>query len=330
MTVASTPAMAQPVTPTAKGAFHGTGGELFLTWLVNSILTVLTLGIYAAWGKAKLYRYFYSNTEFAGSRFRFTGTGKEIFIGMLKAIGVFAVLFGFLFGSMSLGRVLGHPKLGMLAVVPFYIALGFISQVGLFGAMRYRFSRARYREIAFRLEGNPLQFAKEALPRLALGVITFGIAMPLYSHWRIGRIYNNLSFGNLKFNWDADSGAYWRLSLKGFFLSAITGGIYYFFWYPKMFAFIRGHLSVGGNRFQGEIKPEDFFLLMITNMLLAGCTLGIALPWVMVRTMRFFLVRLELENPEMLETALQAVTQKGSAGGEALADAMDMGVGIGF
>ena len=43
-----------------------------------------------------------------------------------------------------------------------------------------------------------LRFAKAALPRLFLGVITLGIAMPLYSHWRIGTIYNNLSFGNLK------------------------------------------------------------------------------------------------------------------------------------
>ena len=330
MTIASTPVLTQPIAPTAKGAFHGTGGDLFLTWLVNSILTVLTLGIYGPWGKAKLYRYFYSNTEFAGSRFRFTGTGKEIFIGMLKAIGVFVALFGFLIGSMLLAQSMGHAQIGILALIPFYIALAYLSQVGLFGAMHYRFSRARYREIAFRLEGNPWEFAKEALPRLFLGAITFGIAMPLYTHWRIGKVYNNLSFGNLKFNWDADKGAYWRLALKGFFLSLITGGIYYFFWYPKMYAFIRSHLSVGGNRFQGEIKPEEFFLLTVTNLLLAFFTLGIALPWVMVRTMRFYLERLELENPQLLETALQAGPQKGSAGGEALADAMDMGVGVGF
>lgn len=329
MTVASTP-VTLPSTPTAKGAFHGTGGELFLTWLVNSMLTVLTLGVYAAWGKAKMYRYFYSNTEFAGSRFRFTGTGKEIFIGMLKAIGVFGGLFILLTVAMSAAQKMGHPTLGTLAIIPFYIAIGALSQLALFGAYRYRFSRARFREIAFRLEGRAWPFAKEALPWLFLSAVSFGLALPLYNHWRTAKIYNNLSYGGLRFQWDADSGAYWRMSLKGFFLSILTLGVYYFFWYPKMFAFIRGHLSVGGSRFQGEVKAGEFFLLTLTNLLLAVFTLGLALPWVIVRTMRFYLSRLELENPAALEAAIKVESQSGSAGGEAIADAMDLGVGIGF
>lgn len=330
MTVASVPSISQIQQPMAKSTFHGTGGELFLTWLVNSLLTVLTLGIYSAWGKAKLFRYFYSNTEFAGSRFRFTGNGKEIFIGMLKGLGVFALLFGFLGGAMAVSKVLAMPALMIAAFIPFFIALAFLVQVAMFGAVRYRFSRARYREIAFRLEGSQWQYAKEAMLWLLLSVVSLGLALPLFTHWRIGKIYNNLSFGNLKFNWDAESGAYWRMALKGYFLSIATLGIYYFFWYPKMFAFVRGHLSVGGSRFQGEIKPGEFFGLTLTNMLLVVVTFGIAAPWVIVRTIRFFLERLELENPELLEAALQVSPQRGSTGGEGVADAMDLGVGIGF
>jgi uncharacterized membrane protein YjgN (DUF898 family) len=328
MTVASTPT--PTLQPMAKGTFHGTGGELFLTWLINSVLTVLTLGIYSPWGKAKLFRYFYSNTEFAGSRFRFTGTGKEMFIGMLKGLGVFALLFGFLGGAMILAKVLEMPSLTFIAFVPFYIALAYVIQVAMFGAVRYRFSRARYREIAFRLEGSQWRYGKEAMLWLLLSVVSLGLALPLFTHWRIGKIYNNLSFGDLKFNWDAESGAYWRLALKGYFLSMLTFGIYYFFWYPKMFAFVRGHLSVGGSRFQGEIKSGEFFVLTLTNMLLVAFTLGIAAPWVIVRTLRFYLERLELENPALLEAALQATAQLGSAGGEGVADTMDLGVGIGF
>lgn len=330
MTIAFTPSTSQDPHSVAKGGFHGNGGELFLIWLVNGILTVLTLGIYAAWGKAKIYRYFYSSTEFAGSRFRFTGTGKEIFIGMLKALVVFALLFGFLGGSMAAAQAAHVPGLGIVAFLVFYAVLAVITQMAMFGALRYRFSRARYREIAFRLEGSPWQFAKEALPWLLLTAVSLGFAAPLYLHWRISRIYNNLSFGNLPFKWDAEAGAYWRLCLKGFFLSVLTLGVYYFFWYPKMFAFVRGHMSVAGNRFGGEIRSGEFFLLAATNLLLAMCTLGIAVPWILVRTMRFYLERLELENPESLEAALQVAAQTGSTGGEAVADAMDLGVGIGF
>ena len=73
---------AQSNTFTAK--FTGEGLELFLILLANAILTFLTLGIYAAWGKVRILQFFYSNTEFSGQPFRFTGTGKELFSAILK------------------------------------------------------------------------------------------------------------------------------------------------------------------------------------------------------------------------------------------------------
>jgi uncharacterized membrane protein YjgN (DUF898 family) len=46
--------------------FSGTGGDLFVLSLVNGILTVLTLGIYAFWAKAKMLKWEYSNTIIRG------------------------------------------------------------------------------------------------------------------------------------------------------------------------------------------------------------------------------------------------------------------------
>jgi uncharacterized membrane protein YjgN (DUF898 family) len=46
--------------------FSGTGGDLFVLTLVNTILTVLTLGIYAFWAKAKMLKWEYSNTIIRG------------------------------------------------------------------------------------------------------------------------------------------------------------------------------------------------------------------------------------------------------------------------
>lgn len=316
--------------PMAKADFHGRGGELFLIWLVNGVLTALTLGIYFAWGKAKLYRFFYSSTEFAGSRFRFTGTGKEIFIGTVKAVGVLLVLFAALVAGQLAAGAAGVPALNFVLGAVFYVVLAFLSQYAIYATMAYRASRARYREIAFHLAGNPWTFAKEAMPYLLLAVVTLGLALPYYTQWKIGRIYNNLRFGNLPFAWDAKPGDYVRLALKGFFLSLLTLGIYYFFWAPQWVAFVRRHLSIGGCRFHGQIKPGELFGMMITNVLLVFVTFGIGTPWALTRTMRFFAVRLELENPSRLEAALQVRGAKVSAGGEAVADAMDMGVGIGL
>lgn len=316
--------------PMAKGEFHGKGGELFLIWLTNSVLAVLTLGIYFAWGKVRLYQFFYSNTEFAGSRFRFTGNGKEIFIGTLKAIGIiFVMVLGVGLFQVA-GQGTGIPALGFVGGAAFYLALGFLSQYAIYATMGYRASRARYREIAFRLEGDPWRFARESIPHLLLGVVTLGIMMPYYTHWKISRIYNNLKFGSLAFAWDADANAYWRLALKGFFLSVLTLGVYYFFWAPKMFAFVRKHLSVGGCRFHGDYTPGELFMLTLTNALIMAFTLGLGVAWVMTRTMRFFVARLELENPSRLEAALQVGRQKVGVTGEAMGDAMDLGVGLGF
>lgn len=325
-----TPGPDERAEPMARGDFHGKGDELFLLWLVNAVLTVLTLGIYFAWGKVKLYRYFYSNIEFAGSRFRFTGNGKEIFIGTLKAVALMAGLFAALVAAQLGANAAGLKFLNYVFGAAFYLAIFFLSQYAIYATMAYRASRARYREIAFRLEGNAWRFAREAVPYLLLGVITLGIALPYYTHWKISRIYNNLKYGSLEFAWDAKAGDYWRLALKGYFLSLLTFGVYYFFWLPKWFAFVRGHLSVGGCRFHGDIKPSEYFKLTVTNLLLMVCTLGLGTAWVITRTMRFFVTRLTLENPSRLEASLQVGRSKVTAGGEALGDAMDMGVGLGF
>ena len=46
--------------------------------IVNVCLTILTLGVYHFWGKAKVRRYLFSHTAFAGDRFAYHGTGKEL------------------------------------------------------------------------------------------------------------------------------------------------------------------------------------------------------------------------------------------------------------
>ena len=54
---------------TVRFHFHGQGSEFFRIWIVNLVLTILTLGIYSAWAKVRTKRYFYGNTELAGDRF---------------------------------------------------------------------------------------------------------------------------------------------------------------------------------------------------------------------------------------------------------------------
>ncbi len=42
-----------PATSQHPVRFHGKSGEYFAIWLVNALLTVITLGIYSAWATVR-------------------------------------------------------------------------------------------------------------------------------------------------------------------------------------------------------------------------------------------------------------------------------------
>src|SRR5882724_9281066 len=66
--------------------FTGTGASYFGIWIVNLLLTIITLGIYSAWAKVRRLQYFYRHTEVAGSSFDFHGSPSRILIGRVIAL----------------------------------------------------------------------------------------------------------------------------------------------------------------------------------------------------------------------------------------------------
>src|SRR5574341_778908 len=72
-----------------RPSFRGEGGTLFGIHIVNVLFTLATLGWYYFWAKTRTRRFLFSQSEFAGDRFAYHGTGKEILIGTLKAVVIF-------------------------------------------------------------------------------------------------------------------------------------------------------------------------------------------------------------------------------------------------
>src|SRR5258705_4823558 len=66
--------------------FTGTGASYFGIWIVNLLLTIVTIGIYSAWAKVRRLQYFYRHTELAGSSFDFHRSPIKILIGRLVAL----------------------------------------------------------------------------------------------------------------------------------------------------------------------------------------------------------------------------------------------------
>ncbi len=73
------PPPAATTRPPEQLHFTGTGGEYFGIWIVNLLLTIVTLGIYSAWAKVRRLQYFYRHTEVAGLELRFPRhAGKDL------------------------------------------------------------------------------------------------------------------------------------------------------------------------------------------------------------------------------------------------------------
>ncbi len=79
--------------------YNGTGGKLFVKFLVGYLLTLITFGIYGAWFACDLYKYLFSNTEVVAGEtklgaFDFVGRGGEFFVIGLVGILLTMITFG--------------------------------------------------------------------------------------------------------------------------------------------------------------------------------------------------------------------------------------------
>ncbi|QTD46041.1 YjgN family protein [Ottowia testudinis] len=129
----------QPLTPARIKAhrieFTGSGGEYFRVWIVNVLLSVVTLGLYTPWARRRTAQYFYSHTQVAGSPLEFVAEQKRMVRGFL----VFVVLSIAYKLAVETGQQLAAGLLlfGFAALAPFLWA----------GAMRFRLGATRWRGI---------------------------------------------------------------------------------------------------------------------------------------------------------------------------------------
>ncbi len=115
--------------------FTGSGSEYFKIWIVNVLLTILTLGIYSAWAKVRRLRYFYNNTRLAGSSFDFHGSPVAILIG--RAIAVILIL------------LLQVPFLNLAVLLLYLGALPWL----LYRSFRFHLANTSYRNLRFNFAG---------------------------------------------------------------------------------------------------------------------------------------------------------------------------------
>jgi uncharacterized membrane protein YjgN (DUF898 family) len=162
-------------------SFQGRGGEFFKIWIVNILLSIVTLGIYSAWAKVRTKRYFYGNSFLASDNFEYHGQPMQILRGRIVAV-VCLVVWG-VSSSVS-------PIFSAILLLVFYALLPRL----LWSNARFDAAMTSYRNTHFSFAGSLKKAYRILLGRSILALLAFVVALSVFavmvrsmaSGWAIG------------------------------------------------------------------------------------------------------------------------------------------------
>ncbi|GGI53355.1 YjgN family protein [Oxalicibacterium solurbis] len=338
--------------------FSGTGSEYFRIWIVNLLLSVVTLGIYSAWAKVRRTRYFYGSTQVAGSSFEYHGNAVAILKGRIVAF-VLIVLYNIAFEISDLVGLLTIAAL--LVVAPWLI----------WRSLQFKLYNTSYRGIRFGFRGEAKGIYTVFLLWPALAMITLYLTAP-FAHQRIKKYQHEQSrFGATHFSFDGTVGRFYiaylivfaiwlagivaiSVTLGGALFAAIAGGLdresasgagsvtiftFLLALYAWMFILIPifatliqnliwNHTQLGPHRFTSEMKWPRMAFIAVTNIIGIICTLGLFLPFATIRAMKYRVESMTLLPDGSLDHFIAAEQEQVSATGEGMADLLDFDLSL--
>lgn len=138
--------------------FTGSGSEYFRIWIVNLLLTLVTLGIYYPWAKVRRLKYFHGNTLVGGQPMGFHADPKKMLRGYLLVV-VMLVLYS-LAGNFS-------PLAGLVA----FVIVTAIWPALLKSSMQFRLANTSWRGLRLRFRGSVGGAYAAMLPLFVPGLV---------------------------------------------------------------------------------------------------------------------------------------------------------------
>jgi uncharacterized membrane protein YjgN (DUF898 family) len=204
-------------------AYLGRVGALYRLFIVNLLLTIVTLGVFRFWARTRLRRYIWANTTVGSEAFEYTGTGGELFKGFLLAIAIFlpAVIV------LGVAQVFLPPLISVIVTLAFYFGIFFVALAGGFAARRYQMRRTTWRGIRFTVDGSPWAFALAMLWRVLLLPFTLFLMLPWVAAAGLRRTLGQTRFGSLPASFvGSGSGLFpWMVLAVGVFFAALVPGL---------------------------------------------------------------------------------------------------------
>jgi uncharacterized membrane protein YjgN (DUF898 family) len=355
-----TPSQAPPARPPEPVRFTGTGGEYFGIWIVNLLLTIVTLGIYSAWAKVRRLQYFYRHTEVAGSSFDFHGSAVKILIGRVIAL-VMLVAYNV---SVRL-----HSPFTIVVIVCLAVVMPWL----LRNSFRFRLYNTSWRGTRFHFRGSVGGAYRVFLLNGFLTLITLYIMAP-FTHQRLKAYqHENSWFGETRCSFHARAGQFYAvylLLLAALFVfaliiafSGITGAFIALsqaqqhgghvdprgliralvilygalilmgvsigpVFHALITNLIWSNTRIGEHRIECRMSPLGLVWITLSNFVLVILTVGLFIPWATVRLARFQLESVQLLPASDLQEFVAAASEDIGAVGAEAATAFDFDIAL--
>jgi uncharacterized membrane protein YjgN (DUF898 family) len=303
-------------------AFYGKGTDYFKLQVINTILNIVTLGFYYPWAKERSLKYLYSQNTFEQTPFVFSGTGREMFKGYIKALLVLIVLY-------AIAIILIINQMTVTGILVLYGGILTLMPLAIHGSYRYRMAKTSWKGIRFGYTGNRGQLVGIFFKGILFTILTLGIYAPWFTINLRRYLLSNVKVGNARFVYNASGSDYFILNLKGYLLTLLTLGIYFFWWQKEQFDFFVNHLRLEQEGdavfFTSKATGGGFASLILGNLLILIFTLGLGYAWVVTRTLRFIMKNIEMNGYYSFESLQQAQNDYSDATGEDMSDILDFG-----
>ena len=318
--------------------FRGDGMEYFKIWIVNVLLTIVTIGIYSAWAKVRSNRYFYSNTYLDNSNFRYLADPITILKGRIIAVVAF-IAYSVIASLFPLAGIV--LLVILLLAIPYFVnqSMAFNNRMSAYKNIQFRFS-ASYGEAFMVLYIWPI-----------LGMLSLGILYPLAMLRMHQYQVRNSAYGTTKFEFGATYGNYgviflvllgvgimvglpaWAIMTyvpEIAFISPVAIVLLYIglilFFMVRITNLFYCNLSIAGNQFVSRVTMPGLGKVMLINFFLTVITLGLYLPAAKVRATRYYCSCISLGATGLLDTFAAAEKENISALGEEFGQVFDFGL----
>lgn len=331
--------------------FTGSGSEYFRIWIVNTVLSILTLGIYSAWAKVRAKQYFYRHTWLDGTSFEYDGDPLKILKGRAILGGFFVATYAASFYSIYL-------NFGLFLLL--FIASPWLA----IKSWAFNARNSSFRNVRFSFRGR-LREAYTAYTGMSiLSVLTLSLMIP-YSHWRKASFkIGGHGYGTRRFKLAVTAGPFYGMYLISGAIASVGFGLIYglftLFLYltfspgvaipdfaiwlspfieiiaPVVFylplaipaAYLRattpnliyGNTHCDGYRLSSKQRTWPLLWIYLSNLILILVSFGLLIPWARIRLARYRIANLSLRTDDSFETKTDPRQSDPSAFGEAGVD----------